>query len=560
MYLSHSSCPFILLLFIEAIVCIYISSRFIDLIISYHVGKRIKRVSATHSFSLSTPDHWCTSNVYQLRDETERLRCEFNNRLKSILYSTFLNTYSITIIPILFSTRKYIRFDFLMLSQFVFIIYLSLFVLKSSHYLPVQFLTTLHRNAKHLGQWNRLTTSTGTTIPQVWDDQQSNYEQYSIVKHRRVLYQCKKGTNANDQPDCFETPDYPLPDQYHEVGHDNTDAVSQFDISTKEIHDTFNGKYLNGNAVDFSDNSVKARGYVQHGVYQNYSEHESETPIERYKRIMSELSVLEAELGQTSKDGKGLTKEENENLKAVVNHVQQLQEQTSKVYGAKYLISGNNASSGDGGTDTSSLISKIVARQSTSTNANKQGKVSTPTTNDDNKSGSEAFKLYITPTSSISNTTLRFSEIEQKVSKLESLIGINEQPLACLEHLSNRFNVLEQQNLDHIEMKLSNVLTRLNAINEKKALVDDQDRQSKATELFDMMSRWENMAASLPAIEERLVVLNSLHQRALSHYDAEQQALKASLDSNEQLLNKLKTTFHTNLESLKTQLEFIDSK
>jgi hypothetical protein len=33
-------------------------------------------------------------------------------------------------------------------------------------------------------------------------------------------------------------------------------------------------------------------------------------------------------------------------------------------------------------------------------------------------------------------------------------------------------------------MKLTNVLQRLNAINEKKTVVDEQDKQSKVKELF----------------------------------------------------------------------------
>jgi hypothetical protein len=93
---------------------------------------------------------------------------------------------------------------------------------------------------------------------------------------------------VNDQPDCFETPDYPINEQSNEVGYDNSEAVNQFDINTKEVHDTFNGKYLNGKVasrwkrlaelrfdrflcLDFSDNETKARGYVQHGIYQNVS-------------------------------------------------------------------------------------------------------------------------------------------------------------------------------------------------------------------------------------------------------------------------------------------------
>ncbi|CAF4373409.1 unnamed protein product, partial [Adineta steineri] len=97
-------------------------------------------------------------------------------------------------------------------------------------------------------------------------------------------------------------------------------------------------------------------------------------------------------------------------------------------------------------------------------------------------------------------------------------------------------------------------------------VVDEQDKQSKAVELFDMMSRWETMAANLPIIQQRLIALNELHQQAfqfstaLSHYEAEQQALKTSLDSNDQLLKQLKTTFDSNLDSLKSQLNSIDQK
>lgn len=47
---------------------------------------------------------------------------------------------------------------------------------------------------------------------------------------------------------------------------------------------------------------------------------------------------------------------------------------------------------------------------------------------------------------------------------------------------------------------------------------------------------------------------------ALSHYEAEQQALKTSLDANDQLLKQLKATYESNLDSLKTQLNNVDQK
>jgi hypothetical protein len=48
-----------------------------------------------------------------------------------------------------------------------------------------------------------------------------------------------------------------------------------------------------------------------------------------------------------------------------------------------------------------------------------------------------------------------------------------------LEQLTTRVNLLDGTNIDHIDMKLANVLTRLNAINDKKTVVDEQDKQSK---------------------------------------------------------------------------------
>ena len=40
-------------------------------------------------------------------------------------------------------------------------------------------------------------------------------------------------------------------------------------------------------------------------------------------------------------------------------------------------------------------------------------------------------------------------------------------------------HALHGTNTDHIDLKLANILSRLNVINEKKAVVDEQSEQSK---------------------------------------------------------------------------------
>ncbi|CAF4824792.1 unnamed protein product, partial [Rotaria magnacalcarata] len=52
--------------------------------------------------------------------------------------------------------------------------------------------------------------------------------------------------------------------------------------------------------------------------------------------LMAELQELEEEFNKVSKES--LNKEEGENLNTLVQHIQQLQEHTSKVYGAKFLL------------------------------------------------------------------------------------------------------------------------------------------------------------------------------------------------------------------------------
>ena len=60
---------------------------------------------------------------------------------------------------------------------------------------------------------------------------------------------------------------------------------------------------------------------------------------------------------------------------------------------------------------------------------------------------------------------------------------------ASLEQLTTRVNLLDGNNIDHIDMKLANILSRLNAINEKKTLVDEQDKQSKVNRFMSKRIR-----------------------------------------------------------------------
>ncbi|CAF0772985.1 unnamed protein product [Adineta steineri] len=151
--------------------------------------------------SNSLPGHYCSPHAYDLRYETDCLRIEFNQRIRHILFSSFLSVYYICIVPLAFCDTHYIRLDVTLLFQFSFIVFLSLIMVYTSHYLPLELLTVFHRNGKHLGSWQCLTNyNHSATIP-LWDEKnQIGYEPNSIVKYKRQIYRSSQCSSTVAEP------------------------------------------------------------------------------------------------------------------------------------------------------------------------------------------------------------------------------------------------------------------------------------------------------------------------------------------------------------------------
>jgi hypothetical protein len=139
--------------------------------------------------SNTLPGHWCSTNACDLRYETDCLRIEFNQRIRHILFSSFLSSYYICIVPLAFCDTYYIRLDIILLLQYGFILFLSLIMIYTSHYLPLDLLTVFHRNGKHLGSWQCLPNTINIPIIPLWDEKNSiPYEANSVVKYKRHIY------------------------------------------------------------------------------------------------------------------------------------------------------------------------------------------------------------------------------------------------------------------------------------------------------------------------------------------------------------------------------------
>lgn len=126
--------------------------------------------------------------------------------------------------------------------------------------------------------------------------------------------------------------------------------------------------------------------------------------------------------------------------------------------------------------------------------------------------------------------------------------------------------ILDAERLDKVDNKMHLLLQRVNQLNEKKNLVEDQEKLNRVNELFQMMSSWKDVSASVPVLIERLSSLSELHQKALqftsilSRLDAEQKDLSESIITNSETLNDLKNKFEQNLSSIKTNFENLNQR
>jgi hypothetical protein len=106
-------------------------------------------------------------------------------------------------------------------------------------------------------------------------------------------------------------------------------------------------------------------------------------------------------------------------------------------------------------------------------------------------------------------------------------------------------SLLDKQSLEQIESRLQAIVNRINQLNDKKQLVEDQEKLARVNELYLMISKWKDISATVPAVVERLAALNEIHQKAfefpaiLARLDNEQVLIKQRLDASNDVLNQV---------------------
>lgn len=140
------------------------------------------------------PIHCCSSNTTHIREEIERLRTIFNNRLKYIVFKSLLMAYYSCIVPLML-VQPQLYYDVSWTGYHVAVCGVSSFLLLTSHLYSPHFYDVLHKSALHLGKWQRLETR-NTLVPCTqWSDK-ILYAQGVVVRHQREYFKAEGVANC----------------------------------------------------------------------------------------------------------------------------------------------------------------------------------------------------------------------------------------------------------------------------------------------------------------------------------------------------------------------------
>ncbi len=136
----------------------------------------------------------------------------------------------------------------------------------------------------------------------------------------------------------------------------------------------------------------------------------------------------------------------------------------------------------------------------------------------------------------------------------------------AVSQLQTQMNLLDPVQLDHVDARIQSVLQHLNQVKEKKKTAEEAGKESKISELYDMVEKWDGIADTVPSVVERLQALKDLHEQALqfsqalSHLDTAQQQLTSNLNNQDTLLKELRDSFAANMAAIQANCQSLEER
>ncbi|XP_050043899.1 dynactin subunit 2-A [Dermacentor andersoni] len=373
---------------------------------------------------------------------------------------------------------------------------------------------------------------------------------------------------AYEQPDIYETEDLPESDQViSDVGVDQSDSVNTLAVSVTEAYDKFKGCTVDASTVDFTEGISRQpkEGYhVISGEWELAGDKEPENLQQKYQRLQFEVRELLNEvqsIKESAQEGDRTGLAEPAHLLQQAQLIQKmlLDLDLERVLGAATL----QALSDPQAALHRTLVSQLEQLRTGPPPATPQVKE----------------KPHAEPAQDAVQTTIKVAGLEERIKKLENLVGTDSQKLSMLtshtsgsclteiaQLLCSRLHLLESSHLDQVEARLSLLQQKMQQCADKKTALEEIDKTGKVNELYELLKKADAMGNSLNQVVERLVCLQGVHEHALqfskavSQLDLVQQHLSLSLKSNEKNLAEVQKNFAENTETITKNLALLEAK
>lgn len=238
------------------------------------------------------------------------------------------------------------------------------------------------------------------------------------------------------------------------------------------------------------------------GVWEITGEGEKETPIQKCQRLQCEMSELMDEITSLQNDN-SVSKEERESYDGV----------SKVVTTAKKVLD-------------SLRLEQVLGNEAVATNSEKQVK-NLLSQVEDYKKGAPTAAAELVKLKSVNELayTSRIAELEHKLHQIEMSIGAKPDKISRLnsslgtknlleavQQLSTKSALLQPQQLDVIEQRLTNLAAKMDQFNDKAAgSGSDPSRDQKVLELYELAKSTEPITKILPEMLERMKTLEALH-------------------------------------------------
>lgn len=395
---------------------------------------------------------------------------------------------------------------------------------------------------------------------------------------------------AYDQPDMYETNDLPESDQNTDIyEEESSGAIEILHISPNDSFSKFKDKHLSAMNVDFSDRLSKNKktGYVAwSGNWELAGYGDKETVLQKYQRLQCEMKDLMDEINNLKEKAKDDAKNESTPYSNYSNQLENMRDQLAGMnlqdMLGKELITGDKINL--------EKTQKVIAHLSQLRASSETQPEKADASKDAVSAGSASvhYKLHMQPGQAALASTVRLANLEQRLNKMESVLGSANggklSRLSCdgklslleiAQSLSARSALLDTQQLDAAETRCQSLNAQLDLVKEKAAATapsaaasasEDAEKEAKISTLYELAKETSQISKIMPQTLDRMAALQTLHQQSadytqsLTELESIQGRLAATAESNTDLLKKVESTLVDDLAKIQANIKSLESR